>query len=140
MAISGNRQVIVGYSGTGTIHGGSLSMTSRGLSIWNYGIIAGIIANCTVVTFLVSEIAKRADNHWGWETNEFMVLPACVLVGATAGTIISKKCSARVMLCLWLCLLVLTTVWACDHWNLLVEYDRWLERGMPGKWERTRAG
>lgn len=31
--------------------------------------------------------------------------------------------------------LLAVTALVMDQFNLLVEYDRWIERGMPGRWE-----
>lgn len=76
-------------------------------------------------------------NHWGVDTRKFW---ACAAVTAVWGVMELFWWRRRGR---WLPILVLVSavalaglVFVMDYYNLLVEYELWIDRGMPAQWSR----
>ena len=81
--------------------------------------------------------AQRLVNHWAVDTRKFW---ACAAVTAAWGVMELFWWRRRGR---WLGVLVLVSavalaglVFVMDYYNLLVEYELWLQRGMPEPWTR----
>ena len=81
--------------------------------------------------------AARLGNHWGLDTRKFWV-PAAVTAAWGLMELLWWRRRGR-----WLPVLVLVSaaalavlVFVMDYYNLLVEYEVWLKRGMPPAWTR----
>lgn len=82
-------------------------------------------------------LATTPTNHWGVDVRA--AAPGAVLLVALGIARLryeqaSRPSSAGVVL---FGLLSLFGLFELDQHNILVEYERWIERGMPDRWQRV---
>ena len=99
-----------------------------------------LIANNTLLAVFMGFVAWHIasyypNNHWGFDARRGIIF--CLINLAACVGILKRN---RLTIALALCSLVLLVgLLLVDHFNILVEYNRWITRGMPGfgQWPRT---
>lgn len=82
-------------------------------------------------------ILQKGCNHCGVELMLTLVpLSIAALVAIMAVASQEKKRAARIALTLNILAIIFFI--SIDRFNVMVQYDRWLERGMPARFEKFR--
>lgn len=82
-------------------------------------------------------IGKGHCNHTGGEIL-MILLPLGLTMIVAIMTVISKNQKKAARIALALNILAVIFFIGIDRFNIMVQYDRWLERGMPARFERAR--
>ncbi len=89
-------------------------------------VVAGQVACAAVLA--VNMVSRLPDNHTGWEPRWLNLV---WIVGL--GYVLTRK-QWGAFAWLWAfasCLAVAVVLIATDQFNVLIQYDRWVRRGMP---------
>ena len=105
--------------------------------IWRYGAMLGAGLLAVEEAGLMLIVSIKDCNHWRFDTRYGLVPPLGVAVWLACGVFAARKKWTMIASGLVLCVVVGLTVMVCDSFNLLVEYDRWLQRGLPDRWQTT---
>ncbi len=95
------------------------------------GLALATLGVAATLGLLATEVWRRSPvNHVGYPPR---TLCAVGIVGMMAAFVAlylrAQRCLALV--CIAVSLILVVAVLAVDHWNVLVQYDEWLKRGMP---------
>ena len=112
-------------------------MPAPGRGPWVTGAIVGCVLTIGIETLLLVRVFGSGCNHWSFDVRAGLALPAVFLIFAGVGRFSRHLSPARFVLCGVLAVVLGGSIFICDHWNALVEYERWLDRGMPEKWTRA---
>ncbi len=89
-----------------------------------------------VCTIALVEVLRRIPcNHVGYDIRD-LYLP-CIMLGlwGVAGLVLLKLWKASSIAAISAACILAAQVFIFDRFNLLVEYEEWLSRGMPAIWE-----
>ena len=118
-----------------------LSATSRRLdpllAIWaglGVGHLFLLLASGAILAWRIS----TSENHWAIDCRWLWVLSGAAIGWCGIG-VMSRRAPKSLPVCMLVgAVLLAGLVFLADHYNLLVEYERWVGRGMPARW--TTAG
>jgi len=93
---------------------------------------AGLLAVCVVSSRRA--FSNQYSNHWGFDT--FLLGCSCVVpvVWALAGLGLRPRAWRALIILGVLAGVTMIGLFIFHHYNVLVNYDTWLERGMPERW------
>jgi len=114
------------------------SVIMPGISKGSVNLIAavGTLFPTLCLAALIARVALVPDsNHWGFDTRWLWLgcLPSLLVVAL----LLRSQYRRRVLIPLCAALLLAIVVAVFDHFNILVEYESWLARGMPEAWHVT---
>jgi hypothetical protein len=92
------------------------------------------VVNAGGLVFLIYQVCSRYPvNHWGANVRWGYIPAAVGAAVAIFGILLTRK-RASAWVCGGAAVLLGVGVFLIDALNLLVEYELWIERGMPGPW------
>jgi phosphatidylserine synthase len=83
---------------------------------------------------ILRRVLTDERNHWAADIR-VLVVPSIMLLSMSVFGFVSRK-TLRIPAVLFgvLAILITALVFVLDHWNVLVQYEAWLDRGMPERW------
>lgn len=94
--------------------------------------------NFSLLTFIGIRVwVCMPTNHWGFDIRFLYIVPAlslCYIFYLIIFGIFDKK----YIITLFASLVFMLTIYIFDNWNLLVEYEVWIKRGMPNFGQRSQ--
>ncbi len=106
---------------------------SRHSRLWRGALVLLLLSVCICLAGLVYlslPLAGRA-NHISYDVRSLWVLGGLALLAGSVGLFRRQGRLSTAVCCVGLALCLLVAV--LDHCNLLVQYDRWCDRGMPDR-------
>ena len=103
---------------------------------WSAAALGATALLLLAAAWLLWEWRRRHPcNHWGFDAR--WLWAACCLAAGWAAVRLRRRrirpwMAATVLLAAGICA---GTVCLLDHFNLLIPYEQWIGRGMPGPWE-----
>ena len=93
------------------------------------------------VLIVLTESSRRAfsngySNHWGFDTLLLACLCIVPILWALVGLVLHPRPWRAVIILGVIACVTMICLFLFQHYNVLVNYDTWLERGMPVKWIR----
>lgn len=91
-------------------------------------VLLGQLACVVVVTFLA--YSRHPNNHWGADVRWAYLLG---VIGAAHGLFLLVKAEDKThaVIAIAASLVFVGLIYSADKFNVLVQYERWVERGMP---------
>ena len=102
---------------------------------WRIGAILLLIGASLATAGLIFCALPPRSNHIGYDIRWNMLQGASIVLYGLLGLSTPTTRRWGIVLCV-AGLLVTVLVLFLDHHNLLVQYERWIDRGMPSRWSR----
>lgn len=111
-----------------------LEQRIRFRTMWQVLAVGQIALLLSASAFAAIRLLTSSANHWGFDCRWLWI--ACVVGVIWCGIgVVMKQARTSAVIALGLSALVVAAgVFVVDHCNLLVEYEEWLQRGMPAPW------
>ena len=92
------------------------------------GVLFGQLACVVVVTFLA--YSRHPNNHWGADVRWAYLLG---VIGVAYGLFLLVKAqqTTHAIVAIAASLVFVGLIYSADKFNVLVQYERWVQRGMP---------
>jgi hypothetical protein len=101
------------------------------LVVWRLG--AALQLAATVLTVGALLFHAMRTNHVGYEIRWLFIMAICIGLYGVSGLLSASNRRWGCALCIAAFMLV-ALLFCLDHYNLLVEYEVWVQRGMPDAW------
>ena len=113
-----------------------MSTHERHLSfLWQSGAWLCSAVTLTLTALLWWQASIRKSNNIGFDIQIFWMISLIGLVISIAAYYSTRTLTLCITVLFMSALVLAITLFVLDYWNVLVEYDTWLQRGMPDKWQ-----
>jgi len=109
----------------------SQSKLADGVSLALAGLLLGAAG-----FLIVQAMLRPSCNHWGLEIR--WLWPACAAAAGWSAIVMAlrRRPGGPTLALLAVAAACAATVFVLDYFNVLVEYEAWIARGMPPPWTR----